>query len=694
MSESKRTLVFVGAALVAAGLAAGTHRAMQPVSLEQFSDVGEEFYPDFKDPNAATGLRVAAYNEDAARVDVFNVEFKDGMWRIPSHHNYPADGEERLAKTATSIIGITRDAIVSTSADDYKRLGVLDPLDENVTGTEGRGDRITLLEGDTVLADYIIGTKVEDQQNVYHVRRPDETRTYRAALDIDISTKFADWIEPGLLDVRRGDLREIVIDGYSIDETRGVLVPGEVSQLKRESSTAPWELEGLGENEKVKTSEVNSIINGLEDLKIVGVRPKPPGLSADLKGEGGTKLDTIAFLDLQRKGYFVDAQGSLVSNEGEVRVGTADGALYVLRFGEVFTGSDVEIEVGKAADEETGKDADEPDSGTGQADNADSADDKTAEEDGKSDDQSDEPKKQSRYLFITAQFDGSLIPPPGEKPVAPEAPDEGAKSKPDEASDDKASDTDENQPEGSADSDTEDASDSDSGSEASDESGSDDESDASDGSETSTDPSAGTADKGETDADGDTVEGDQAETDQDDDAAKEPAADEEYQKALAEYETKLEQWEKDQKAYEEKLEAGRKRVAELNARFADWYYVISAESFDKIRVARADLVEIEEPADDQAEPGSDGPSLGPPVSEDKPSDESNSESNRSETSPADEPSSTDPETSPPPADPSPVDSSSDTKPGTGKSDTEPPKKTPPKDETSTDETPPTEPPES
>ncbi len=679
MSESKRTLVFVGAALAAVGLAAGTHRAMQPVSLDQFSDVGEEFYPDFRDPNAATGLRVAAYNEDAARVDVFNVEFRDGLWRIPSHHNYPADGDERLAKTATSIIGITRDAIVSTSADDFKRLGVLDPLDESVTGTEGRGDRITLLEGDTVLADYIIGTKVEDQQNVYHVRRPDETRSYRAALDIDISTKFADWIEPGLLDVRRDDLREIVIDGYSIDETRGVLVPGEVSQLKRESSTAPWALDGIAENEKVKTSEVNSIINGLEDLKIVGVRPKPPGLSADLKGEGGTKLDTIAFLDLQRKGYFVDAQGALVSNEGEVRVGTGEGALYVLRFGEVFTGTDVDIEIGKTAEE----DADKSDTGTEKADDTGSGDDQNAADDEGTADENDDSNKQSRYLFITTQFDDALIPSPGEKPVAPEAPGEETEPKPDEASDGQTSAPDENPPKDSADSDSEDGSNLEDGTRASDGSGAEDGSDASDGSAASEDPSADKANESETDADGSPADGDKAESEEGDDATKKSAADEEYQKALAEYEAKLKQWEQDQKVYEEKLDAGRKRVAELNARFADWYYVISAESFDKIRADRGDLIEVEEPADDQAGPESDGPSLGSPASEAKPGDEANSESSSSHTPPTEKPASppTDPKTSPPPADSPPADSPADTGPATGTPDAGPPKDGPPKDET-------------
>jgi hypothetical protein len=564
MQESKRTLIYVGTAVVTVALAAGTHWAMQPVPLEQFSDVGEEFYPDFDDPNGATALRVAAYNEDAARVDVFNVEFKDGLWRIPSHHNYPADGEERLAKTATSVIGITRDAIVSTSADDFKRLGVLDPLDEEVTGTEGRGDRITLLDGEKVLADYIIGTKVEDQENVYHVRKPGEERTYRAALNLDISTKFADWIEPGLLDVRRGDLREIVIDRYSIDEARGVIVRGEVSELTRESSTASWELEDVKPEEEVDTSKVNSIINALEDLTIVGVRPKPPALIAALKGEGDGSIDVFTLQGIIDKGYFLQ-DGKFLSNEGEVHVGTSEGVAYVLQFGEIFTGSDVEIEIGGEAGGEAPVDnADTDDTAEETSDDAgDKSPDDAASSDVASDgadDAGNGSTRQSRYLFIRTMFDESLIESPGEKPVEPEPPADDAEANSEQPADD---------------------------------------AEAKPGAETdaANEQPADNA-QPEDEATGDSSAAEPAADDADAQDASTKQAD--YEQAMLDYEKALEEWERKQKAHEEKLEQGRKRVDELNARFANWYYVISADSFDDIRVPREALVKAKEKVEDEA----------------------------------------------------------------------------------------------
>ena len=50
----------------------------------------------------------------------------------------------------------------------------------------------------------------------------------------------------------------------------------------------------------------------------------------------------------------------------------------------------------------------------------------------------------------------------------------------------------------------------------------------------------------------------------------------------------------DYEDWEEKVATGQETAAELSARFAPWYYVISAESFDKIHVQRSDLVKAKE----------------------------------------------------------------------------------------------------
>jgi hypothetical protein len=77
-----------------------------------------------------------------------------------------------------------------------------------------------------------------------------------------------------------------------------------------------------------------------------------------------------------------------------------------------------------------------------------------------------------------------------------------------------------------------------------------------------------------------------------------PAVEEAIETARAKAEQENQQ---KQQEYDQKLEAGHQRASELNDRFADWYYVISDEVYEKIRLRRGDVVKPAEP-DDQENP--------------------------------------------------------------------------------------------
>ena len=193
-----------------------------------------------------------------------------------SHHDYPADAEERLAKTAASIIGIKRGAMVTWWETDHSRYGVVNPKQDalNVDEVEGVGKRIMLRgESYNVLADYIIGNGVDGSNDEYYVRHPEEDEVYIAKLDIDLSTKFTDWIETDLLDVDSWDVREIVANNYSFDELKGQITNREVTALSRKTSSDDWKLDGLKEEiEEVNKDTVRDMVNAIGDLKIAGVR--------------------------------------------------------------------------------------------------------------------------------------------------------------------------------------------------------------------------------------------------------------------------------------------------------------------------------------------------------------------------------------------------------------------------------------
>ncbi|MFO1001789.1 MAG: hypothetical protein U0936_15740 [Planctomycetaceae bacterium] len=77
----------------------------------------------------------------------------------------------------------------------------------------------------------------------------------------------------------------------------------------------------------------------------------------------------------------------------------------------------------------------------------------------------------------------------------------------------------------------------------------------------------------------------------------------EYEAAKAGFEGAL-------KAWESKAKEGKKKADELSARFGAWYYVISADSFEKFKLTRDAVVgpkEEAKPADGAAAPGAGGP---------------------------------------------------------------------------------------
>ena len=453
MSETRKTATFgvIAALLLLAALVTTPQRATP----DAFLDQGETFFPNFTDPNVATTLEVIDFDEGTATARPFQVTFRDGRWTIPSHHNYPADGEDRLARTAAGLIGIVKDDYRSDNVADHEALGVVGPLDETATTLTGRGQRITLRDaGDNVLADMIVGNEVEGRPNLRFVRLPDQKRVFVSRMDLDLSTQFADWIEPDLLDLTRDQIRQITLKDYSINERTGILDNRDTLILDREGTGNDWTANEMGADEEVDSSGASNLIATMDTLSIVGVRPKPEGLSDSLTQlANGLRITQSDLLSLQSRGYFFTGNGELVSNEGELEVRTDDGVVYILRFGEVVYGEGEAISAGTEA-------SDDADSGPGE----------------------------NRYLFVTATFNDFML-----APAPPQAPN----------------------------------------------------------------------------------------TDYMDMEESEWTDEDRSNKAL---EDAYDEW-------ESQVEAGRERSEELNARFADWYYVISSESFESLRLTRSDLVQ-------------------------------------------------------------------------------------------------------
>jgi hypothetical protein len=415
MNDLLKTTIFVGVAVLLAGLAFFTTRDRQPANAADFNDQGQAFFPEFKDALACTDLEVVDFDSSTATASRFRVMFKDNKWVIPSHYNYPADARDRLSNTAAAIMDLTKDTIRSNNTDEQEPMGVVDPLDAKVSTLKGRGKRITLRDAtEKVLADIVIGNEIKgterkDGQAQRYVRMPDQKRIYGVNIKAEPSTRFADWIETNLLKVEASKIRRILFDNYKIQENPNrpgslVLQRGEKLVITRKDSTGPWAFDGLAANEQLNDNNLRTLSDAVADLKIVGIRPRPSGLS-NLEGDD-IKLTPLVMASLQNKGFFLTRQG-LFSDQGDVSIGTDEGVVYTLRYGgPVFAEGD-ELVVGAPDDVEPKKDA-------------------AAAKDKEKKDKKPAGAQENRFLMVTVSFDPTLIekpeslePKPFVKPTGP-----------------------------------------------------------------------------------------------------------------------------------------------------------------------------------------------------------------------------------------------------------------------------------
>ncbi len=434
-------------------------------------------------------------------------------------------------------------------------------------------------------------------------------------------------------------------------ELRTVPMPRTDIDLAFDDKSQKWELkdlteykdnkpakEKLGEGEELDTTHLTDLKNALGSLKIIDVARKPAALSAKLKAETGA-LTQESFNDLARRGFQLVPVGEneveLLSSDGEAVVRMKDGVEYVLRFGKVAgiesSSSDDEKKADDAKDgskknakdtaatdkksidkktadkNEADKKAGEKTEELAKADENKSVDEKSDDAnsaDKKEEDKSSTAKKGtglSRYIMVMAQFNPEMIAKPELEPL-PETKKAPEKATTEKASADKKGDTKKSDSKGEksdakAKSDAKDtkkdAAKSDS--KAADAKAADAKksTDAKSDAKADNKSAATKSDAKSTDAKSDAKSADAKSTDaksEKSDAKSDAAADDD-QEAIEAERDKIEKENKRKQAdYDEKLKKGQDRAKELNARFADWYYVVNDETYRKIHLGKPEIV--------------------------------------------------------------------------------------------------------
>ena len=524
-------------------------------------------FPKLEDVAQAGSLEIVSYNEELAELSPFKVVKTGGVWVLPAHDNYPADAQEHLAAAATELIDMKPLDVMSESPADHETFGVIEPDPQKIeAGMTGVGKLLEIRdEAGTALARLVVGK--EDRQPagaaggtrlLRFVRISGQDPVYRVEIDTSkLTTRFGDWIEKDLLKLSPWDVRNVTLDDYALAavQAEGRMMVEQQRQSRvqlayndqdaewsltslevfnPEDSTAEPEMVTLGDDQELDTAKLNDLRNALGDLKIIDVARKPAGLTADLEAEASFLDDDEAVRSMQQRGFLPLSSGEILSTDGETVVGMKDGVEYVLRFG---AGTSVV---------QTGEDA------------------------GEVGERSEVP---GRYLLVMARFNESLLEKPVLEPVPGEEPAETTEPETTEPETTEPETTDGSSFSRSgpfrlvaqADDDAAVAGEAAEQGSAEEPSEGDESADAEDG-PPSPAPSAAEA----------LQAADEAE-------AKAQAAREERRRVERENRRRQEE-------YDEQVESGKKRVRELNGRFAAWYYIVSDEEYAKIHLSQADVV--------------------------------------------------------------------------------------------------------
>ncbi|MEC7696473.1 MAG: DUF4340 domain-containing protein [Planctomycetota bacterium] len=550
MSEQGKTILFLCVAVVSTLVAFGVSReAPEKTAADQ---IGQPLVA-IEDPLEVARLRIVDFDASEGEPAPFEVSKVDGRFSIPSHENHPADQSDHLVDAVTGVNYAEILASVTDQAGNHEDFGVVDPTaGELGRGAKGIGKRVTFhsAKGDP-LADFIIGKKVTGSEDQYYVRQASNDQVYTVKLDpTSLSTRFEDWIERDVLQFDPLELKDVAISDYTV-------LTGQQPILGAEGLRVATVVQGLEmEAEIVLDYDQTDLEWNLEKLiAFENGTPSEEVLSDDQQlnkkrlEEMKSALDDLRVVNVRRKpdGLGDSLAEFIQSSPGAVESLEQHGYFFRQVEGPGGTVQNVllsnhgEINIGMA----DGLKYVLRFGGIAGREKADSANglqqdqaSSAGEEPVSAAEDSAATGRALRYLMVTTEFDSSQIPSPEYADVPPEQPpqEKGAENAAVEGN-------------------------------------------------TVDESREKTADKPVEE----TAESTPAQT---------PVAD-------------AEQWTQQRNAilsenaqkkqsYEDKIATGKQRSAELNRRFANWYYVIADSTYQKIHLTMKDLIEEKPPS---AEPG-------------------------------------------------------------------------------------------
>ncbi len=198
------------------------------------------------DVDTIADLRVVEWDDASSSAKLLQVHKEGNQWTIPSKFGYPADANDRVSRTAQSFLGLRKERLVTDDSKQFADLGVVDPLDPNLSERTGRGKRVTMTDvTGKIVADLILGKRDEAGEGVYFMREADKNEVYTVTINPDLSTKFVDYVEADPLKIeKREDITDIDVADYSVDlksrDNQAAAALHHPDDLKRQGTSDVW----------------------------------------------------------------------------------------------------------------------------------------------------------------------------------------------------------------------------------------------------------------------------------------------------------------------------------------------------------------------------------------------------------------------------------------------------------------------
>lgn len=357
MNENIKSIAFIGVGILFALLALfTTPEKIDPTS--KGSRMGQALFESF-DTRAAVGIEIVEIDEENIEAKSIEIAQNDKGWwiRRPQKPDYPANADNQVKDVSTILLDIQIIDIASEGAGEHAKFGVLDPSKAEPSES-GIGKSIALKNNSgSNLAQLIIGNEAADFPNARYVRKPQENTVYISEVQnaSDVSTKFVNWVKKDFLDLDKWNIKQVTLDNYEVNLAQGQLNRKD-NPFVLDYDNSEWKLNGspLSETEELDKEKLDALKDAFDDLEIIDVESKPEILVNNLK-QGNEFFNNLkdqknqaVVQSLQQKGFYTVAvqnpQGEqvpkVVSNKGEILVGMKDGVEYVLRFGDIYRGSE------------------------------------------------------------------------------------------------------------------------------------------------------------------------------------------------------------------------------------------------------------------------------------------------------------------------------------------------------------------